>query len=352
MTSAAAYRVGLLGYGLAGEVFHAPLIAATPGLELAVVVTGDAARAARAQVALPTATITAESAAVWDCDVVVVATPNRFHAAYAREAIDRSVAVVVDKPLASSLTEVGALLDHTSARDGRLTVFQNRRWDGDFLTARQLIADGTMGEITRLQSRFERFRPEIKASWREGGDPADGGGQLLDLGAHLIDQALELLGPVHTVYAELDRRRAGAATDDDAFLALTHASGARSHLSMGAVSPVPSDRLALSGTVAGFSVRDLDVQEAQLRAGLPPTAAAFGLNPPGQLHDATGNRPHPLERGSYPAFYDGVRSWLDGGPPPVDPQSSRSIFQVIDAAQRSATEGNTVPLRDAHSERG
>ncbi len=330
-------EVALLGYGLAGEVFHAPLIAATPGLNLATIVTGNAERAARARSAHPGATVTGNSHDAWLADLVVVATPNRFHASYAREAFARGVPVVVDKPLATSAHEVHALLDDAAAADAKLTVFQNRRWDGDFLTARALVEAGTLGSVTRLTSRFERFRPQIKDGWREAGDPRDGGGQLLDLGAHLIDQALLLLGPATSVYTELDRRRPGAATEDDVFVAITHASGARSHLSMGAVSPVPADRLALSGTAAGFSVRDLDVQEAQLRTGMAPADAAFGANPPGQLHDESGSRAHSLRRGDYLAFYAGVRDWLEhAAPPPVDPDDSRAVFAVIEAARRSA----------------
>ncbi len=332
--------VALLGYGLAGEVFHAPLIAATPGLDLAVVVTGNPERAARAAAAHPGASVTADSHAAWNADVVVVATPNRFHGSYAHEAFARGVPVVVDKPLATSAHDVGVLLDDAAASGAKLTVFQNRRWDADFLTAQALVDAGTLGTVKRLVSRFERFRPQIKDGWREAGDPRDGGGQLLDLGAHLIDQALVLLGPAVSVYAEIDRVRPGAATEDDVFLALTHASGARSHLSMGAVSPVPADRLAVSGTASGFSVRSLDAQEAQLRDGLPPTDPAFGVNPPGWLHDETGSREHPLLAGDYLAFYAGVRDWLAGGSlPPVDPEDSRAVFAVIEAAHRSAATG-------------
>ncbi len=338
-------RVALLGYGLAGEVFHAPLIAATPGLELATIVTGNAERAARATSTYPGTLVTPDSDQAWAADVVVVATPNRFHASYAHEAIARGVPVVIDKPLATSGHEVDVLLADAAAAGAKVTVFQNRRWDGDFLTARALVEAGTLGEVTRLTSRFERFRPQIKDGWREGGDPRDGGGQLLDLGAHLIDQALVLLGPAASVYAEIDGRRPAAQTEDDVFVAISHASGARSHLSMGAVHPVPADRLALSGTAAGFSVADLDVQESQLRAGLSPLDPSFGANPPGAFHDETGHHEHTLIAGDYLAFYDGVREWLTGGAaPPVDPEDSRAVFAVIEAARTSARCADVVAV--------
>jgi predicted dehydrogenase len=338
-------RVGLIGFGLAGEVFHAPLIAATEGLELATIVTGNPDRAAKATAAYPDARVTAESDAAWDADVVVVATPNRFHVSYAHEALARGVPAVIDKPLASTQAEVEGLLHDIETTGGKLTVFQNRRWDGDFLTAQQLVRDATLGPITRLTSRFIRFRPEIKEGWREGGDPRDGGGQLLDLGSHLIDQALVLLGPARRVYAEIDRLRPGVRTDDDVFVAIEHADGARSHLSMSAVAPVPAARLELSGLRGGFATQNLDTQEGQLRLGLSPASPSYGLNPPGTIIDTAGKRDQPIERGAYPQFYAGVRDWIAGdAPPPVDPFDSRKVFAVIEAARQSAAGGHVVTL--------
>lgn len=338
-------KVALLGYGLAGEVFHAPLIAATPGLELASIVTGNPERAARAAASHPGVRVSDDPHEAWLADCVVVATPNRFHASYAHEAFAREIPVVVDKPLGVSAHEADTVLDDAAAAGAKITVFQNRRWDAEFLTAQALVNAGTLGTVTRLVSRFERFRPQVKAGWREGGDPRDGGGQLLDLGTHLIDQALLLLGPVATVYAEISKVRDGVETEDDVFVALTHASGARSHLSMGAVSPVPADRLALSGTAAGFSVAALDVQEAQLRGGMSPDDPAFGLSPAGQLHNEHGPREQALVPGNWPAFYRGVRDWLAGdAPAPVDPEDSRAVFAVIEAARRSAAEQQIVAL--------
>lgn len=340
-------KVALLGFGLAGESFHAPFIAATPGLELTTIITGNAERGARAALHYPGALVTDDADHAWRADLVVIATPNRFHGSYAHEAIARGVPAVVDKPLATSAHEVEVLLADAAAQQGRLTVFQNRRWDGDFLTAQALIQDGALGTLTRFTSRFERFRPEIKPGWREGGDPRDGGGTLLDLGSHLIDQAIVLLGPVQSVYAEIGQHRPGAEADDDVFLALLHECGVRSHLSMSALAPVPRARMELAGTLGGFVSHDLDRQEAQLRAGLGPGAPSFGLNPPGELRTATGIAPQPVERGDYGAFYRSVPAWLAGeAPPPVDPADSRAVFAVIDAARRSAAGQTVVALTD------
>jgi len=327
-------RLGLAGYGLAGEVFHAPLIAATPGLELARILTRDPQRSARATARYPGAVVVPSVAEVLaDVDAVVVATPNRTHVEVALAALDRGLAVIVDKPLASDATGARRLVD----AGGRLTVFQNRRWDGDFLTARHLVADGALGPITRFESRFERYRSVVAPdAWRESGDPADGGGVLLDLAPHLVDQAIVLLGPVDEIHAEIDARRPGAQVPDDVFLALHHTGGARSHLWMSAVAPLHGPRLRLSGLRGGFAVDGLDPQEAELHAGASPHHQDFGLAPPGHLTTAEGTSALPLVRGAYLTFYAMVRDWLHGeGPIPVDPADAVTVLELLERATRA-----------------
>lgn len=324
-------RLGLAGYGLAGEVFHAPLIAATPGLALSRVLTRDPARVARARARYPDALVVDSfDDLLTDVDAVVVATPNRTHVEMALAALDRDVAVIVDKPLAVHAAAARRLVE----AGGRLTVFQNRRWDGDFLTARNLVADGALGPITRFESRFERYRPVVAADeWRESADPADGGGVLLDLGSHLVDQAILLLGPVREIRAEVDTRRPGARAPDDVFLALHHEAGARSHLWMSAVAPLHGPRLRLSGLRGGFAVDGLDPQEAELQAGATPRHADYGLAPPGRLTTAEGTTALPLMRGSYDTFYAMVRDWLRGdGPVPVDPADALAVLELLERA--------------------
>ena len=210
-------RVALIGFGLAGAVFHAPLIETTPGLRLTTIVTGDPERADRARREYPEAAIEAETEAVWaradEHELVVIAAPNSAHVPLARRAIDAGLALVVDKPLAPSSVEARELTERAAAAGVPLTVFQNRRWDSDFLTLRQLVDSGELGEIQRFESRFERWRPELQDSaWRESASRAEGGGLLLDLGTHLVDQAIVLFGPVAEVYGEADHRRGGRPT--------------------------------------------------------------------------------------------------------------------------------------------
>src|SRR5688500_16197382 len=267
-------RVGLIGYGLAGAVFHAPLIAATPGLKLAAIVTRDGARSTQALVDHADAAIVPTADALWEMateiDLVVVASPNRTHAPLAHAALAAGLDVVVDKPMATSAAEARALVEDAKERGRMLTVFQNRRWDGDFLTRRRLIAEGALGEVVRFESRIDRWRPVPKPGWKQSADPGDAGGLLFDLGAHLIDQALLLFGPVESVYAELDRRREQSEVDDDTFLALTHASGVRSHLWMSIVAGQPGPRLRVMGTDASYVKHGNDGQEAALKAGGTP----------------------------------------------------------------------------------
>jgi predicted dehydrogenase len=333
----AALRVGIAGYGLAGEVFHAPLVAAVEGLEVSAVLTRSPERAARAQAAHPGVRVVGGiDELVGGIDVLVVATPNRSHVPLALAGLDSGLAVVVDKPLAPSAAEGRLLLE----RAGRLTVFQNRRWDGDFLTVRRLVDEGALGELVRFESRFERFRPVVDGGWRERGEATEGGGLLLDLGAHLVDQAVLLLGPPVSVYAEVAARRPRAQVDDDVFVALEHAGGVRSHLWMSATAPLFGPRFRVSGLRAGFASDGLDPQEDQLAAGVRPGDPGYGQAPPGLLD----GEPVALEPGRYQDFYAAVRDWARGeAPAPVDPRDSLAVLEILELARRSAQAREPLP---------
>ncbi len=354
--SRAPLRVALVGYGPAGAFFHAPLVAATPGLALDTIVTGDPGRREQARAEHPGVRFAAGADEVWaraaDLDLVVLASPNRTHVPLATAALDAGLPVVVDKPIAATAAQARALAALAEARGLLLTVFQNRRWDSDFLTLRALLAEGRLGEVRRFESRFERWRPRLKGGWRESGDPAEVGGLLYDLGAHLVDQALTLFGPARLVYAESDARRPGAAADDDSFIALTHTGGVRSHLWMSAAAPRLGPRFRVLGSAGGFVVHGLDGQEPALRQGLRPgdgtpwgaePESAWGTVGTDDVDGAT--EPVPAVRGDYPAFYAAVELALRAGtPPPVDPLEAAAALDVIEAAHRSARSGRTVEL--------
>ena len=266
----------------------------------------------------------------------------------ASAAVDAGLAVVVEKPLAP-----GGRRRPCPGRARRrrarvmLTVFHNRRWDAEYLTLRRLVADGALGDVLRYESRFERWRPErAPGAWREELSADDGGGVLLDLGVHLVDQARSLLGPVTHVYGEVASRRGGS--DDDVFMALQHASGARSHLWASAVAAAPGPRLRVLGSAAGYVVEHLDGQEDALRAGRRPDEAGFGEEPPerwGRLVRGDEEEPVPSDRGRWSAFYDGVvRALRDGAPPPSIPATPWPTLEVLEAVRRSAADGDVVAL--------
>ncbi|WP_336084722.1 Gfo/Idh/MocA family protein [Nocardia sp. SSK8] len=337
--------VAVIGYGLAGAVFHAPLIAAEPRLRVASVVTSSEERAAQARAEHPGVRIWATAEELFaqdeDVDLAVIATPNRTHAPLALKALAAGLPVVVDKPFAVTAADAQEVVEAAERTDLPLSVFQNRRWDNDFLTVRALLDAGEFGEVRRFESRFERWRPEVKGGWREVGPAEDGAGILFDLGAHLVDQALTLFGPVVEVYAELDRRRPGVAADDDAFIALTHAQGTRSQLWMSAVAPQLGPRLRVLGSTNGYTVSGLDPQESALRAGRrPDDGKPWGTVDPeawGILGAGADLRAVPTRPGDYPAFYAGMAATLlDGAPVPVDPRDAVETLRILEYARHVA----------------
>lgn len=344
----------MVGYGLAGAVFHAPLIGATPRLELASVVTSSPERKAQAEQEHPGVRVLSDADSLWELadqhELVVVAAPNSAHVPLAQAAIARGLPVVVDKPLAPSAAEGRELVAAADAAGVMLTVFQNRRWDGDLLTLQRLLAEGALGPIVRFESRFERWRPEVdRDRWRERETPEEAGGLLFDLGSHLVDQAIVLFGPPASIYAELDRRRAGALVDDDFFLALEHAGGVRSHLSATMLAALPQARMRALGLIGAFVKDGLDPQEAALKEGHRPGDIGWGedaherwgrLAAGGELHEIA------TEPGAYERFYEGVaRSLTSGAPPPVDPSDAVLGLEVLEAARESARTGEVVSLR-------
>lgn len=333
-------RTALLGFGLSGRVFHGPLIAHDPAFSLDVIVTGNPERAASARRLHPTAEVvgTAAEALARDLDLVVIGTPPGSHFSLAEAAIDRGLAVVVDKPFVPTGREAEALIASARAAGTALTVYQNRRWDADFLTLRQLIEAGELGQVHTFESRFERWKPEGLRSWKGDTALAAGGGILADLGSHLIDQALQLFGPVRTVHGETTRHAGTGEADDDAFVSLLHESGVRSRLSANLISAVPSPRFRVLGSTAGYVKWGLDSQERALGEGVSPGDPQYGVEPEeawGTLGTPEGTRPVPAVRGAYPEFYRLLGEALTGGGPlPVDPEESLAVIRVIEEVHR------------------
>ncbi len=334
-------RVALIGYGLAGRVFHGPLLRAATGLSVTAVVVQNPGRRDLAAADFPEARLLMNTHEVWACpdefELVVVASPPASHVQLAQTAIDAGLALVVEKPLATNAADARRLVKRAAARGVLMVPFHNRRWDSDQLTLRHLIANGQLGDIYRYESRFERWRPDPDPSaWREALPAGDGGGVLLDLGAHLVDQALSLFGPVVAVVGEVEARRDGA--DDDVFIALQHRSGTRSHLWASAITAAPGPRLRVLGSRAAYVVEPLDGQEAALRDGADPRHADFGAEPRerwGRLVCGDESEAAPSQPGGWRDFYPAVeRALRTGEPPPVRGSDAVAALEVLDAVRR------------------
>ncbi|MFC5999360.1 Gfo/Idh/MocA family protein [Quadrisphaera sp. GCM10027208] len=335
-------RVGLVGYGDAGRGIHSPLLRRA-GARVTAVQTRHPGRSAAAVADHPGVQVVSSLAELLDTgpDVVVLASPSGVHAAQALACVRAGVPVVVDKPLATDAASARTVVQAAEQAGVPLTVFQNRRWDGEHLTLRRLLADGALGEVIRFERRWERWRPVPKDRWRENAAPADGGGLLLDLHTHLVDSAVQLLGPVTAVYAELAARTTPA--EDDAFLALTHLSGARSHLGALSLAAAPGPRTRVLGTRAAYVATSFEAE---------PTAFAdladLDDDHAGWLVAGADRTPVRREPGHHADFYAAVaRAVLGGGGQPampVQPWDAVHVLEVIDAARVSAAEARVVRL--------
>jgi predicted dehydrogenase len=338
--------VAVLGFGLAGDTLHAAQVAVTPGLRVAAVVTGDRVRAARARARHPGADVLPTADEVWaraaQLDLIVVATPNRSHVPLTLAAVEAGVPVVVDKPLAATAADAEALVTAAERAGVPLTVFQNRRLDGDFLLVQEALADGPLGPLQRFEARFDvPMRPA--RGWRASADPDDGPGVLLDLGAHLVDQALVLFGAPERVYAEIAARGPGAPADDDAFLALGFDGDAPAvHLWLSRSTSAPGPRFRVVGRDATLTVdAPADKDDPLLLAPARLTGRVGGL----AVDGAVAPRP-----GEHARFYAAVRDALRGdGPMPVDPRDAVRTARVLDAARASAAEHRVVAVRELAS---
>lgn len=351
-------RAGLVGFGTSGRVFHAPFLACDPRFSLDVVVTSDPGRQAEVAVLHPAAAVedAPDALASYDLDLVVLGTPPGTHLALATGALDRGCAVVVDKPLAVTAADGRAMVQAAQAAGVPLTVFQNRRWDADVCTLQGLLARGALGQVRRFESRFEVWKEREAKAWKAGAAPQQGGGVLYDLGAHLLDQALQLFGPVEHVHAELTAHRQESAADDDAFVSLRHASGVRSHLWMSTTAAQSGPRFRVLGSAAAWTSYGLDGQEAALKAGGRPTDDGFGEVPPerwGVLGRDGELERVPSERGDYAAFYRQLALALTGGGPlPVDPRDAVAVLEIVEQVHRTTPVQRPLPVHGAGAGRG
>ncbi len=336
---AEAVRHGLVGYGSGGRIFHAPLISSATAIDFAGVVTRSPQRRASLGAGVAAFDTLADLAAA-GAESVTVCTPAGTHAGLALEAIRLGLAVVVDKPFALTAADARAVATAAADAGVLLSVYQNRRWDSDFRTVRRLVGAGALGEVRRFESRFERWDPDREPS-------VAGGGTLLDFGAHLVDQATQLCGPVSRVYAEM---RGDGDLDDDVFVALHHEGGTESHLWGSWRQAAPGPRFRVTGTTGTYIVEGMDSQEAVLKAGRSPAQLGdrWGVEPEhtwGRLHRGATGALVPSERGRWDLFYPAFAAAVRGdAPAPVDPWDAVRTMEILEAARTAATTGTTVSL--------
>lgn len=337
--TAAPIRTAVVGFGVSGRVFHAPLIAADPGYSLDAIVTADPERAAEAARLYPGVRIVPTPDALFamaaDLDLVILGTPPLSHFDLAARAIAHGLHVVVDKPFVTTSAHGEELVARASDGGVQLTVFQNRRWDADFLTLQKLVRDGALGEIRTFESRFEWWRPDGFGNWRDTAVLTEGGGILHDLGAHLIDQAIQLFGPVAQSYGETANYGRPEGADTEAFVSLLHESGVRSRLWMNGMAAQVGPRFHVLGSEAGYTKWGLDSQEPALVGGVTPSDPAYGIDLQerwGLLGVDGSTVPVPAEKGDYPRFYRELATSLrGGGAPPVQPSEALETLQIIES---------------------
>lgn len=329
-------RVGIAGYGLAGRSFHAPLLKGC-GFEVATVLTGNSTRARQAKEDFPLVKVVENFTdfLAQDLDLVVVATANSVHTEHALAAISAGVPVVVEKPMGRTVAETLRILDASDKSGVPVTAFYNRQWDSDMLTLKKVASNGLIGKVFRLDSRFERYRPQLNPSaWRETLSPEEGGGLLLDLQTHLLSTALDAFGPADLTYASIRKIRGDS--EDDVVLNLRHHSGVDSYCSVSAISGSTGPRIRALGTEGALIIEELDPQEALLRAGNYPEGGIWQVPTSSKAYIQRGDQREEIQAvpGNYGQFYLEVAGALEGkNPMPVSRDQILAVASIIDKAR-------------------
>jgi predicted dehydrogenase len=343
-------EVGLVGFGFAGRAFHAPVIRAVPGLHLAAIVQRSGTEAAEKYPDVRIVRDLDELLSIAEIRLVVIATPNDTHFAIARQCLAAGRDVVVDKPFTTTLKEAVSLVQFAKDANRLLTVYQNRRYDGDFQAIRRLVANGTLGRIVRFETSYDRFRPQLKkGAWREASRP--GSGILFDIAPHLIDHALLLFGLPEAVTADVRMERENAAADDAFDITLHYSNGMRAVLRSSILAAAPRPRFVLFGTQASFVKQAFDPQEANLRRGYIPADTAWGAEPEenwGVLTVSSGDsfeqRRVPSAACDYRDYYANVRDAILGGAAlAVTPEYALDVMRMLELARESSQKRRTIP---------
>ena len=342
---------GLIGFGLGGRAFHAPFLATVPGLRLTAVLQRTGNEAAEIYPGTKIVRTLEELLAIPEIRVIAISTPNHTHAPLAKACLEAGKDVVVDKPFATTVAEARELIAVAQKSGRLLTAYQNRRLDGDFRTVQQLVASGELGRLLKFEETFDRCRPAVRVSWKER--PGPGTGVFYDLGPHLIDHALTLLGTPEAIWADIRAEREKSPNDDAFDLTFYYPDGLRAHLSSGTLIPIPRPHFRVLGTKGMYVHQSLDPQEALLRAGQPASGEDWGLEKEeewGTLaeFDAANvtYRKVPTLRGDYRDFYANVRDVILGkAKPTVTPEQALRVMHALELSVESSAKRNVLPWK-------
>ena len=354
---AAAIETVVIGFGLAGRVFHAPFVSAVPGLRLNSIVQRSGDQAAKAYPETRILRSVEEALADPTVKLIIVATPNETHFTLARQALQAGKHVVIDKPFAATSDEARQLTSLAAASSLVLAPFHNRRWDGDFLTVKKLLAEQAVGRLVTFESHFDRFRPlPREGTWKESSNPANG--LLMDLGPHLVDQALALFGPPAAITASVRRDR--DQTDiEDAFDITLDYPRLTVYCRSSMIACDNSARFLLHGTHGSFRKFGLDPQEPALVGGakVPPVGTGNWLLENKSAWGTLTVAPDPAdpgtlvrstietEPGDYRGYYASVRDAINGvAPLPVSTEDGYRVTRLLEMARESSTAGKTLPV--------
>ena len=331
-------RAGLVGYGLGGRVFHAPLLVGA-GFEVSAILTGSPERVAKAREDFPNAIIcsTMDELLSENLDLVVISSANQVHAEQAFAAIDAGITTVIDKPVGRDLPETKAIFAAAESKNVKVAAFFNRRWDSESLTVKRIIRERALGPIHRFESRFERYKPELTTpGWRDQSGREAGGGWLLDIQTHLVAGAWDLFGPAEVAFASM--RNIRGAADDDVIIVLHHLMGVDSYLTASAVSGFIGPRIRLSGRGGTLVIKDLDPQEDLLKSGAIPLGGQWNQETKSHARLYSGNNDNyveiPAEDGKYVEYYLQVRRAIENDEAmPVSAKDALEVARLIDIAR-------------------
>ena len=342
-------KVGLVGYGLSGATFHAPLLSVLEEFEVLKVVSSNKDKVIQDLSGVEVVKSLAEVLDDQAIDLVVITTPSGLHYEMAKQSLMAGKHVILEKPMVVETQEAEDLIKIAEEKNLLLSVYHNRRWDNDYLTVKKLVSEGVLGEINTYQVHFDRFRPEVRDRWREKQGP--GSGTLYDLGSHLIDQALQLFGLPKFILADVSAQRENGETDDYFHLILGYEK-LRVILHSGSIVPSNGPRFQVHGSKGSFIKYGLDGQEDALKSGKKPIDDSWGADEPefyGTLNTTDGEtvKSETIEtvNGSYLTYYQKIAESInDGKSAPVSGQEGLLVIKIIEAAQKSSFEKKAIYL--------